>query len=530
MASLKARGANLAEEQKIREKAKAESDTAELLDGRVYSDGRETPPGQRQLQADGTPYPWWNKGGRWDLNHDKMKKQWLSSANSPKATLVGWLTSTGVSMMFIGGAYAFLYPERVNAEWYGFTYASFDDGSADGSTDDAAYGGLFYNAIFSADDSTDGSADGSTDGATAGDSPTDIDVGYMRSVAAYQLLGGAVLMAGHMGGSRAAESSYLLGLALVLLATAPGVEAAVGLGPLAGFIASCALLGVWRLLGSSFAGSIGIFAALVTGLYGWLDPQSYYEGYEPKVALSELPSDGALLVALVGLAQAHVLCIGLYLIVLKPATWTYGLLPRLKVEPTASKHGHALLLYLTMQLVCALKFLAALDVSDTGEEAAGPLIFITTALVLAALLAYALRKSFPGPDGPAALVRKMVSEGVVAAQSNDETAVDTFMKTYMKWDAQIIRPSGNPMDQATWKGMLTSADMQVISDDVISVDKVSEYANGQIAVVVFTTRSKFTYKGKQNDDIAKFSATMEKQADGKWQIVHNHRGTGQVPQ
>ena len=33
----------------------------------------------------------------------------------------------------------------------------------------------------------------------------------------------------------------------------------------------------------------------------------------------------------------------------------------------------------------------------------------------------------------------------------------------------------------------------------------------------------------QNDDVAKFSATMERQTDGKWLIVHNHRGTGQSP-
>lgn len=424
---------------------------------------------------------------------------------------------------------AFLYPERVNAEWYGFTYASFD-GDND-NTDDNQDGGFFFEA-------DDSSTDGSTDGATNGDTPTDVDVGYMRAVAAYQLLGGAVLLAGHMGGSLAAESTYLLGLALVLLATAPGVETAVDLDPFAGFIAFCAVLGAWRLLGSTFAGSVGIFAALVTGLYGWVDPRGYYEGYGPKTALSELPSNGDLLVALVGLAQAHVLCIGLYLVVLRPASWghglagflfPYGLLARLKVEPTASKHGYALLVYLAMLLVCALKFLSQLDVSDSGVEATGPLIFIAVALALVVLLSYALRKSFPGPDGPAALVHKMVSEGVVAAQSKDEAAVMKYMKTYMRWDAQIIRPSGNPMDQATWKGMLTAEDVQIISDEVVSVDKVSEYANGQVAVVVYTTRSKFNYKGKQNDDVAKFSATMERQTDGKWLIVHNHRGTGQSP-
>ena len=37
----------------------------------VYPDGRSTPPGQRKLRADGTAYPWWNKGGAWDLKNQE---------------------------------------------------------------------------------------------------------------------------------------------------------------------------------------------------------------------------------------------------------------------------------------------------------------------------------------------------------------------------------------------------------------------------------------------------------------------------
>ena len=95
----------------------------------------------------------------------------------------------------------------------------------------------------------------------------------------------------------------------------------------------------------------------------------------------------------------------------------------------------------------------------------------------------------------------------------------------MKEGSVIIRPSGNPMDLATWKGMLTSEDVEVVSDEVVSIDTVIELAAGQVAVVVYTTHSVFKYKGTPNDDIAKFSATFEKQADGKWMCAHNHRGT-----
>ena len=58
---------------------------------------------------------------------------------------------------------------------------------------------------------------------------------------------------------------------------------------------------------------------------------------------------------------------------------------------------------------------------------------------------------------------------------------------------------------------------------------MTEFAGGNAAVVVYTCRSKFSYKGTPNDDIAKFSATMEK-VDGTWKMVHNHRGTGQAPE
>jgi len=127
------------------------------------------------------------------------------------------------------------------------------------------------------------------------------------------------------------------------------------------------------------------------------------------------------------------------------------------------------------------------------------------------------------------LVKTMVAEGVEAAKSKDGPTVEKYMGTYMKEGSVIIRPSGNPMDLATWKGMLTSEDVEVVSDEVVSIDTVIELAAGQVAVVVYTTHSVFKYKGTPNDDIAKFSATFEKQADGKWMCAHNHRGTGQKP-
>ena len=107
--------------------------------------------------------------------------------------------------------------------------------------------------------------------------------------------------------------------------------------------------------------------------------------------------------------------------------------------------------------------------------------------------------------------------------------IDAAFDKYYKADANLIRPSGNPLDMAGFKAMMASPDIIVESDVVASVDDVKEIAGGQAAVVVFTTLSKFSYKGTPNDDVAKFSVTYEK-VDDTWKIVHLHRGTGQKPE
>lgn len=103
------------------------------------------------------------------------------------------------------------------------------------------------------------------------------------------------------------------------------------------------------------------------------------------------------------------------------------------------------------------------------------------------------------------------------------------LRRYYKPDCTLIRPSGNPLDMAGFKGMLGSPDIIVEKDEVTSVDEVKEFAGGNAAVVVYTTRSTFSYKGTSNDDVAKFSLTIEK-VDGAWKVVHMHRGTGQKPE
>lgn len=116
-----------------------------------------------------------------------------------------------------------------------------------------------------------------------------------------------------------------------------------------------------------------------------------------------------------------------------------------------------------------------------------------------------------------------------AAKARDVAALEVLWSKYYKEGAVMIRPSGNPLTKTGFIGMMSSEDITYISDEVLKVEDVTVFAGGQAAAFTYTTHSKFEYKGTPNDDIAKFSATVEKDGDS-WKIVHVHRGTGQKPE
>ena len=53
-------------------------------------------------------------------------------------------------------------------------------------------------------------------------------------------------------------------------------------------------------------------------------------------------------------------------------------------------------------------------------------------------------------------------------------------------------------------------------------------ANARAARCADTTHDTFTYEGTKNDDLAKFTAVLEKGLGG-WTVCHAHRATGQPP-
>ena len=125
-------------------------------------------------------------------------------------------------------------------------------------------------------------------------------------------------------------------------------------------------------------------------------------------------------------------------------------------------------------------------------------------------------------------LEEFVGGMVPVGQKKDETQIAEFFDKFMDPSSVMIRPSGNPLDLAGWKGMFAMPDI-LFESEVLSFDSIKEIAGGNAAVVTYTTRSKFSFKGMPNDDVAKFSATLEKVGDA-WKIVHLHRATGQPPE
>ena len=76
--------------------------------------------------------------------------------------------------------------------------------------------------------------------------------------------------------------------------------------------------------------------------------------------------------------------------------------------------------------------------------------------------------------------------------------------------------------------MWLSPDVTVKVNDLKSVDTAKVLGCGAAAVATYTCHQQFNYKGTDNDDIAKMSATFEK-VEGTWKLVQGHRATGQPP-
>ena len=97
---------------------------------------------------------------------------------------------------------------------------------------------------------------------------------------------------------------------------------------------------------------------------------------------------------------------------------------------------------------------------------------------------------------------------------------------HMSENCVFIRPSGNPLDKKGWNDMMNNDDVTVTSSELMSINKL--HIVGDMAHVCYTSHGKFTYKGKENDDVAVFTSVLQK-VNGRWMVVHGQRSSGRTP-
>ena len=106
--------------------------------------------------------------------------------------------------------------------------------------------------------------------------------------------------------------------------------------------------------------------------------------------------------------------------------------------------------------------------------------------------------------------------------NKDHTVGDKHMHEH----CIFVRPTGNPLTKQGWTKMMSNSDVNVESNDLVTINKIK--ISGNMAYVCYTTHGKFTYQGTPNDDIAVLTSILEK-TDGRWQIVFGQRSTGRSP-
>ena len=79
-------------------------------------------------------------------------------------------------------------------------------------------------------------------------------------------------------------------------------------------------------------------------------------------------------------------------------------------------------------------------------------------------------------------VKNFWGDIAAAGQTKDAGKIESTFGKYFRDDCVLIRPSGNPLDLAGFKGIMGSPDIIVEKDEVISVDDVKELAGGNAAV------------------------------------------------
>ena len=90
-------------------------------------------------------------------------------------------------------------------------------------------------------------------------------------------------------------------------------------------------------------------------------------------------------------------------------------------------------------------------------------------------------------------------------------------------DFLFIRPSGNPIDAEGFEKMI-SGDVVQEKSEITKIHRL-EFLSDNVAMCIFTLASKFSYKGKPNDDLTTVTSIFKK-VDNVWKIHLMQRSTG----
>ena len=88
----------------------------------------------------------------------------------------------------------------------------------------------------------------------------------------------------------------------------------------------------------------------------------------------------------------------------------------------------------------------------------------------------------------------------------------------------FIRPSGNPLDAKGFEKMMTSGDVVQEKSEITKIHRF-EFLSENIVMCIFTLGSKFSYKGKPNDDLPTVTSIFKK-VDKNWKIHWMQRSSG----
>ena len=110
----------------------------------------------------------------------------------------------------------------------------------------------------------------------------------------------------------------------------------------------------------------------------------------------------------------------------------------------------------------------------------------------------------------------------------DELATPEKMGSFFVKNATsgflFIRPSGNPLNAQGFEQMMTVGDVVQEKAEITKIHRF-EFLSENIVMCIFTLGSKFSYKGKPNDDLPTVSSIFKK-VDKIWKIPWMQRSTG----